>query len=112
MRDRAVYDKYISRSSNWKNSWMREAEEPTTGLKGFFQGRFSNGSWKVTPGEECTTCFVALPGKDGEFYEESAWSFSWFVPHDYAALIELVGGKEHFIRRLGILFLIEWFVLI
>ena len=57
----------------------------------------------MTPGEGCTTCFVALPGKDGEFYEESAWSFSWFVPHDYAALIELVGGKEHFTRRLGIL---------
>ena len=39
---------------------------------------------------------------DGEFYEESAWSFSWFVPHDYAALIDLIGGKDKFINRLGI----------
>ena len=61
----------------------------------------------MNPGEGCTTCFVALPGMDGEFYEESAWSFSWFVPHDYAALIELVGGKERFTRRLGILCLMK-----
>jgi len=101
MGNRAVYDKYIARSSNWKNLWMKDAEEPTTGIKGFFQARYSNGTFVTRPGEGCSTCFVAQPGKDGEFYEESAWSYSWFVPHDYAALIDLVGGKDRFVRRLG-----------
>lgn len=101
MGDRAVYDKYIARASNWKNLWMKDAEEPTTGLKGFFQSRYANGSWVLRPGDGCTTCLVGIAGKDGEFYEESAWSFSWYVPHDYAALIELVGGKDSFVKRLG-----------
>ena len=47
---------------------------------------------------------MGLPGKDGEFYEESAWSYSWFVPHDYAAVVELVGGRERFVERLDVFF--------
>jgi putative alpha-1,2-mannosidase len=104
-RDRETYDKYITRASNWKNLWMKEAIEPSTNLTGFFHGKFANGSWATTWESRCITCYVGVPGKDKEFYEESAWSYSWFVPHDYASVIELVGGKEKFIERLGILFL-------
>jgi putative alpha-1,2-mannosidase len=100
-RDRAMYDKYIARASNWKNLWMNEAVEPKTGLTGFFQGRYANGTWVTHPGQDCKTCWVGIRGKDGEFYEESAWSYSWFVPHDYAQVIKLVGGKEKFVERLG-----------
>ena len=81
---------------------MAEASEPLTGQSGFFQPRYSNGTWAVLSGRDCRTCLVGVAGKDGEFYEESAWSYSWFVPHDYAALIDLVGGKENFTHRLGI----------
>jgi putative alpha-1,2-mannosidase len=100
--DRAVYEKYIARASNWQNLWMKEAVEPTTGLTGFFQGRYSNGSWAPHSGEGCLTCTVGYAGRDGEFYEESAWSYSWFVPHDYAKVIDLVGGHDSFVKRLGI----------
>jgi len=85
---------------------MAEATEPTTGITGFFQPKYSNGTWALRTGsnglgDECDTCLVATPGRDGEFYEESAWSYSWFVPHDYAQLIQLVGGPENFTDRLG-----------
>jgi putative alpha-1,2-mannosidase len=99
--DREIYEKYITRASNWENLWMKEAVEPTTGLTGFFQGKYSNGSWAIHSREGCTTCTVGHAGPDGEFYEESAWSYSWFVPHDYAKLIELVGGRDSFVKRLG-----------
>lgn len=99
--NRAVYEKYIARASNWKNLWMSEAVEYATGVTGFFHGKYANGTWATSPGVDCLTCEVGLPGKDGEFYEESAWSYSWFVPHDYAQVIELVGGKQKFVERLG-----------
>jgi putative alpha-1,2-mannosidase len=103
-RDHDTYERYIARSSNWQNLWMSTAIEPTTKLTGFFQPKFANGSWVpyMGMGLNCTTCAVGLPGKDGEFYEESAWSYSWFVPHDYAKLIDLVGGRDFFVQRLGI----------
>jgi Glycosyl hydrolase family 92 len=81
---------------------MAEAEEPTTGTRGFFQPKLSNGSWSTIEGVNCNTCDVGMPGRDGEFYEESAWSYSWFVPHDYARVIGLVGGAEEWVKRLGI----------
>jgi len=100
--NREVYEKYITRASNWKSLWLDGAVEPRTGVSGFFQGRFFNGSWATNPlGDQCTNCFVGLPGRDKLFYEESAWTYGWFVPHDNAQLIELVGGKEKFVERLG-----------
>jgi putative alpha-1,2-mannosidase len=34
------------------------------------------------------------------FYEGSAWIYSYFVPHDFAGLIELSGGSQTFCDRL------------
>jgi putative alpha-1,2-mannosidase len=101
MRNRAVYNEYIARASWWQNLWMEDAVESATKLRGFFQARYSNGSWVTNPRPGCETCLIAMTGQDHEFYEESAWSYSWFVPHDYAKLIELVGGRENFTERLG-----------
>jgi putative alpha-1,2-mannosidase len=99
--DQATYKKYIARASNWQNLWMEEATEPSTGVKGFIQAKDAKGAWATQAGYNCETCFVGTKGRDGEFYEESAWSYSWFVPHDYAKIIELVGGMESFVKRLG-----------
>ena len=99
--NRKVYEKYISRASNWNNLWMKEAVEPKTGLTGFFHGKYANGTWATNPRKDCLTCEVGFSGKDREFYEESAWSYSWFVPHDYAQVIQLVGGRKKFVERLG-----------
>ncbi|KAJ2930255.1 hypothetical protein H1R20_g6808, partial [Candolleomyces eurysporus] len=34
------------------------------------------------------------------FYESSSWEYSWFVPHDTAQLVTLMGGNSTFLRRL------------
>jgi predicted alpha-1,2-mannosidase len=36
--------------------------------------------------------------------EGNAWQYTWFVPHDVAGLISLMGGPERFVQRLGELF--------
>lgn len=103
--NRTLYEKYISRSQNWRNLWMADLKEPKTNITGFFQAKTRDGNWSVPLGR-CneTGCVVGQRGSDPEFYEESAWSYSWFVPHDYAALVELVGGREKFVDRLDTFF--------
>lgn len=39
-----------------------------------------------------------------DFIEGNSWQYTWFVPHNIPALIEGMGGKEHFIQRLDSLF--------
>jgi predicted alpha-1,2-mannosidase len=43
----------------------------------------------------------------GDYTEGNAWQYTWFVPHDVAALIDLMGGKERFVQRLDQLFSLE-----
>ena len=38
------------------------------------------------------------------YCEGNAWQWSWFVPHDPEGLMELMGGRERFVRRLDSLF--------
>src|SRR5207247_3076704 len=38
------------------------------------------------------------------FTEANAWQYSFFVPQDISGLIELMGGKENFARKLDELF--------
>lgn len=87
------YKKYAERSHKWINLWNPELE--SHGYKGFIDARredgtFSNigatrygGSWN-TP-----------------FYEASSWTYSYYVPHDFDTLIELMGGREKFVERLS-----------
>jgi predicted alpha-1,2-mannosidase len=56
---------------------------------GWFRGRNADGSW-MGPDEGCAE---SNPEQQG-----------WFVPHDVAGLIELVGGREAFIERLNAMF--------
>ena len=41
-----------------------------------------------------------------DFTEGNSWQYSWFVPHDVAGLIELMGGKDEFENKLDSLFTI------
>jgi predicted alpha-1,2-mannosidase len=56
---------------------------------GWFRGRNADGSW-MGPDEGCAE---SNPEQQG-----------WFVPHDVAGLINLVGGREPFIERLNAIF--------
>lgn len=42
--------------------------------------------------------------RSGAFTEGNAWQYTWFVPHDVAGLIALMGGRVHFTQKLDALF--------
>jgi predicted alpha-1,2-mannosidase len=77
--------RYAARASNWKNHW-----DVSTG---FMRGRHRDGTW-VEP-------FDPADRSDfNDFVEASSWIFSFHVPHDLPALIELYGGDVPFRERL------------
>ncbi len=62
---------------------------------GFVRGRYTNGAW-------------AAPFRPNVHYpyitEGTSWQYSWFVPQDIPALIQLMGGRTTFVNRLDTLF--------
>lgn len=84
--------RWSERSHKWVALWNPDLSDGQ--WKGFVDaldadGRFLNidpkkygGSW-VSP-----------------FYEGSAWTYSYYAPHDFDKLIDLMGGKEAFSERL------------
>ncbi|WP_421943826.1 GH92 family glycosyl hydrolase [Pedobacter sp.] len=83
-----VYNEFIKRSNNWRNNW--------DAASGFMRPKLADGTFKK-----------AFDPKDTEgqgFIEGNSWNYSFFVPHDPAALIEVMGGKAKFASRLDTLF--------
>ena len=76
---------FRERAQFFRNQW-----NPAVG---FMQPRRRDGSW-VEP-------FDPADGSDANgFVEATSWIFSFFVPHDVPALIELMGGEAGFLDRL------------
>jgi predicted alpha-1,2-mannosidase len=73
---------------------FRRIFDPATG---FMRARKSDGQFR-----EPFDPVYAQYGSD--YTEGNAWQYSWFVPHDVRGLIELLGGRESFVRRLDQLF--------
>ena len=67
--------------------------DPETGIA---RGRYRDGSW-YTPFDPSERTYEFIT-------EGSPWHYTWYVPHDVAGLIELMGGREEFIHRLDVLF--------
>jgi len=93
-----VYEKYLSRSHNWKNLWNNDIE--SLGFRGFLWPRKPNGDW-VSQNE-----YEVFRGDcwEGIIYESYPWEMSFYVPHDMDGLIRQCGGKETFIKRLDTYF--------
>ena len=51
---------------------------------GFMKAKTTDGQWV-----------------DGGYGEGTSWTYSWYVPHDVQGLINLMGGKKVFSKRLG-----------
>lgn len=51
---------------------------------GFMRAKTTNGQWV-----------------DGGYSEGTPWTYSWYVPHDVQGLINLMGGKKEFSKRLS-----------
>lgn len=80
-------NKFAKRAFNYKNVF-----DPSTN---FMRGKNEDGNWQSP--------FV--PEKWGDaFTEGSSWHYTWSVFHDPQGLIELMGGKENFTRKLDSVF--------
>ncbi|RZK48260.1 MAG: glycoside hydrolase family 92 protein [Pedobacter sp.] len=83
-----VYQEFIKRSQNWKNNYDSSI--------GFMRPRLADGSFKKD--------FDVLSTHGQGFIEGNSWNYSFFVPHDPIAMMELMGGKKKFANRLDTLF--------
>jgi predicted alpha-1,2-mannosidase len=80
------YDVYMNRSQYWKNMF-----DPETG---FMRPR-KNGGW-LSPFEPREV--------NNNYTEGNSWQYTFFVPQDIYGLIEMMGGKDKFEKKLDSLF--------
>ena len=78
------YRRYSERAFYYRNTFNKATD--------FMQGRLRDGSWE-TPFDEFRW--------GGAYIEGSAWQCTWAVPHDAAGLIELLGGPQATVDKLG-----------
>lgn len=83
------YEKYLSRSANWKNVWDDSLSDG--GFTGFPRSRHTDGTFSTT---------AAIKGFNTDFYEGTCWVYSFSIPQDVPGMVEKMGGRETFIRRL------------
>lgn len=83
-------EKYEKRSANWLNVWNTEAE--SEGFKGFPQIRLADGTFEEG--------FDPHGGYNSHFYEMTGWDASYVNYNDVPRMIEAMGGKDTFIKRL------------
>lgn len=84
-------DALLTRSRNWRNVW--DAALTGDGFSGFVHGRNANGSFDTSSATDSSG-----------FYQGSCWNYSYNVPHERAAVIDLMGGRPRFLQRLGFAF--------
>jgi predicted alpha-1,2-mannosidase len=110
LADKGDVEKYIERSSNWKNlfnaaqkSFLFDGRD--TGFTGFFQGKFMNGTWHNQDPLWCSTIdpsssrICSLQNNGQETFESSLWEYGLYVWIQKALLIELTRGT---VSSLGI----------
>lgn len=83
------YQMFLARARNYANVFDKET--------GFMRGRTEDGSW-VSPFDPFEPYYNYM------FKEASAWQTVWLVPHDVKGLIDLMGGRDHFTKRLDTFF--------
>ena len=88
----ADYEYFLKRSGNYRNVF-----NPATG---FMAPKMADGSW-VEPFNPQLSGGV---GSRMYFAENNAWTWNFSVQHDIPGLIELLGGKDSFVKRLDALF--------
>ena len=86
------YDYFLKRSKNYRNVF-----NPATG---FFAPKMANGKW-VEPFDPQMSGGI---GSRSYFAENNAWTWNFSVQQDIPDLINLIGGKEAFVKRLDALF--------
>ncbi len=82
---------YHKRATNYRNLY--------DSVIGFARPRYNDGTFKKD--------FDVLQTHGEGFIEGNSWNFSFHVPHDVAALMQLMGGEKEFIRKLDELFTMD-----
>ncbi|KAK8070431.1 glycoside hydrolase family 92 protein [Apiospora hydei] len=98
-----VYDKYIQRSTNWRNIWKEDQISAIKGERHRLQGpKYMNGTWGYQDPIACSALadFCSLTTNPSETFEASIWQYQFLVPQQISTLISLMGGDEEFINRL------------
>jgi predicted alpha-1,2-mannosidase len=86
-RPKEETDLYLKRSRNYRNLF-----DPSTGL---MRGKNKDGKFQSP----------FNPFKWGDaFTEGNSWHYSWSVFHDVQGLINLIGGKQEFVKKLDSVF--------
>lgn len=80
---------FATRAGNFRNLW-----DASTGL---MRPKMADGSW-ASPFDPTTD------NLSNGFTEANAWIYTWFVPHDVPALIDLMGGPDAFVQKLDTFF--------
>lgn len=83
-----VYEQFLKRSENWKNNF-----DVTTG---FMRPKLAVGTFKKE--------FDPLNTHGQGFIEGNSWNYTFFVPQNPNALVEAMGGKKVFTKKLDELF--------
>jgi predicted alpha-1,2-mannosidase len=83
------YQRYLARAQAYKNLF-----DP---VSGFMRPR-SNGGW-LEPFDPREVTFA--------FTEANSWQYTFFAPHDVSGLMQLMGGRRGFTRKLDQLFAAE-----
>ena len=88
------YEHFLMRSKFYKNLY----DDST----GFFRAKDDQNNW-IEPFDPLS--YGANGGNP--FTEGNAWQYFWYVPHDIAGLINLVGGSEKFNEKLDTFFTLD-----
>ena len=109
------YYRFIEQADNWQNLWRNVEHD---GARGFIMPKDVHGNWvdeipcNITDGMATRVSYTPI-AQDwpncvcwwcGFFYEASSWEYSFYVPHDIAAIIEKSGGSDAFESRLNTFF--------
>jgi predicted alpha-1,2-mannosidase len=89
MGKKEIAARYYKRAQNYRNVFDKET--------GFIRARKSTGEFR-TPFDPAQSNF----GSD--YTEGSAWQYSWYMPHDNAGLIAMLGGETALAAKLDQVF--------
>ncbi len=87
---------FAQRAGNYKNLF-----DPTTTLA---RGKDSKGNWR-SPFDPFLLSHAGTSG--GDYTEGNAWQYTWHVQHDIPGLVELMGGRASFEKKLDSLFFLD-----
>ncbi len=80
---------YYKRAQNYRNVFDKET--------GFIRARKSSGEFR-------TPFNPTQSGYGSDYTEGSAWQYSWYMPHDNAGLISMLGGDAGMVARIDEVF--------